>query len=195
VEISGLTLVLKSMLPNRSIEVKFAAIGWKPCARIRHIRTMAKLKTGDKAPDFSAVTDQGETVRLSDFRGRRVVLYFYPKDDTSGCTTQACSFRDSYPEIEEQNAVVLGVSPDDSKSHQKFKTKYNLPFTLLVDQDHQVADKYGTWGEKSMYGRKYQGVIRSHFVINESGEIVDVQYNVAAKESADKALTSLGALA
>ncbi len=156
---------------------------------------MAKLKTGDKAPDFSAVTDQGETVRLSDFRGRRVVLYFYPKDDTSGCTTQACSFRDSYPEIEEQNAVVLGVSPDDAKSHQRFKTKYNLPFTLLVDQDHQLADKYGTWGEKSMYGKKYQGVIRSHFVINESGETVDVQYNVSAKDSAEKALTSLGALA
>ncbi len=156
---------------------------------------MAKLKTGDKAPDFSAVTDQGETITLADFRGRRVVLYFYPKDDTSGCTTQACSFRDSYPEIEEQNAVVLGVSPDDSKSHQKFKTKYNLPFTLLVDQDHQLADKYGTWGEKSMYGKKYLGVIRSHFVISESGEIVDVQYNVSAKESADKALASLGALA
>ena len=129
-------------------------------------------------------------MRLSDFRGRKVVLYFYPKDDTSGCTTQACSFRDSYPEIEEQNAVVLGVSPDDAKSHQKFKTKYNLPFTLLVDQDHQIADQYGTWGEKSMYGKKYQGIVRSHFVINEAGEIVDVQYNVSAKDSADKALTS-----
>ncbi len=156
---------------------------------------MAKLKVGDKAPDFSALTDQGQTVRLSDFRGRKVVLYFYPKDDTSGCTTQACSFRDSYPEIEEQNAVVLGVSPDDAKSHQKFKTKYDLPFTLVVDQDHQIADKYGTWGEKTMYGRKYQGVIRSHFVINEAGEIMDVQYNVSAKDSAGKALASLGALA
>jgi peroxiredoxin Q/BCP len=156
---------------------------------------MAKLKAGDKAPDFSALTDQGQMVHLSDFRGRKVVLYFYPKDDTSGCTAQACSFRDSYPEIEEQNAVVLGVSPDDAKSHQKFKTKYNLPFTLLVDQDHQLADKYGTWGEKSMYGRKYKGVIRSHFVIDEAGEIVDVQYNVSPKDSAEKALTSLGALA
>jgi len=156
---------------------------------------MAKLKVGDKAPDFSALTDQGQAVRLSDFRGRRVVLYFYPKDDTSGCTAQACSFRDSHPRIEEQNAVVLGVSPDDVKSHQKFKTKHNLPFTLLVDQDHQIADEYGAWGEKTMYGKKYQGVIRSHFVINEAGEIVDVQYNVSAKDSAEKALTSLGALA
>jgi len=156
---------------------------------------MAKLKVGDKAPDFSATTDQGETVALSGFSGRKVVLYFYPKDDTSGCTTQACSFRDSYPEIEEQNAVVLGVSPDDLKSHQRFKTKYELPFTLLVDRDHQIAEKYGTWGEKTMYGRKYQGVIRSHFVINEAGEIVDVQYNVSPKDSAEKALTSLGALA
>ncbi|RPJ62433.1 MAG: thioredoxin-dependent thiol peroxidase [Acidobacteria bacterium] len=156
---------------------------------------MAKLKAGDKAPDFSALTDQDQTVRLSDFRGRKVVLYFYPKDDTSGCTTQACSFRDSYPEIEEQNAVVLGVSPDDVRSHQRFKTKHNLPFTLLVDQDHRLADEYGAWGEKTMYGKKYQGVIRSHFVINEAGEIIDVQYNVSAKDSAEKALTSLGALA
>jgi len=186
---------IESMLPNWSIEVKFAASDWKRTTSIRHIESMAKLKVGDKAPDFAGLTDQGETVRLSDFRGRKVVLYFYPKDDTSGCTAQACSFRDSYPEIEEQNAVVLGVSPDGAKSHQKFKTKYDLPFTLVVDQDHQIADKYGTWGEKTMYGRKYQGVIRSHFVINENSEIMDVQYNVSPKDSAEKALQSLGALA
>ncbi|MFB3904427.1 MAG: thioredoxin-dependent thiol peroxidase [Acidobacteriota bacterium] len=154
---------------------------------------MAKINVGDNAPDFTARTDQGQTIRLSDFRGRKVILYFYPKDDTSGCTMQACSFRDSYPDIEEQNAVVLGVSPDNEKSHQKFKTKYGLPFTLLVDEDHAIAEKYGAWGEKSRYGRKYQGVIRSHFVINEAGEVVGVQYNVSPKESAEKALASLGA--
>jgi len=130
-------------------------------------------KIGEPAPDFEALTDTGETVKLGDFRGRRVVLYFYPKDDTSGCTKQACGFRDSYPVIEEQNAVVLGVSPDGVTSHQKFKTKYDLPFTLLVDEEHTIAELYGVWGEKSMYGRKYMGIIRSHFVIDEAGKIAD----------------------
>src|SRR5947207_2052145 len=111
------------------------------------------LKVGDTAPDFELPSDTGETIKLSDFRGKRVVLYFYPKDDTPGCTTQSCGFRDTYPQIEERNAVVLGVSPDDARSHQKFKTKYDLPFTLLVDADHAVAERYGVWGEKSMYGK------------------------------------------
>ncbi len=152
---------------------------------------MSQLKAGDLAPDFTATTDQGQTVKLSDYRGKRVILYFYPKDDTSGCTTQACSFRDHYSTIEEKNAVVLGVSPDGVASHQNFKTKYNLPFTLLVDEDHAIADAYGVWGEKSMYGRKYMGVIRSHFVIDEEGRIVDAQYNVKPQDSAPKALAVL----
>jgi peroxiredoxin Q/BCP len=126
-----------------------------------------KVNVGDVAPDFSAVTDTGATVRLSDFRGKRVVLYFYPKDDTSGCTAQACGFRDNFPIIEEKNAVVLGVSPDGVKSHQQFKTKFDLPFTLLVDEDHAIAEAYGAWGEKSNYGKTYMGIIRSHFVIDE----------------------------
>ena len=154
---------------------------------------MAQLKSGDTAPDFATVNDQDQTVRLSDFRGKRVVLYFYPKDNTSGCTTQACSFRDAYPQVEEQNAVVLGVSPDSVKSHQNFKSKYSLPFPLLVDSDHKIAEAYGVWQEKSMYGRKYMGVLRSHFVIDEEGKIVDAVYNVKASASADlsmKALTS-----
>lgn len=132
---------------------------------------------------------------MSDFRGRKVVLYFYPRDNTPGCTTQACSFRDAYPEIESQNAVVLGVSPDSANSHSKFKSKYGLPFPLLVDKDHQIAEKYGAWGEKSMLGKKYKGIIRSHFVIDEVGQIIDVQYNVSARDSAEKALVQLGALA
>jgi peroxiredoxin Q/BCP len=124
-------------------------------------------------------------------RGKRVVLYFYPKDDTSGCTAQACGFRDAYPIVEEQNAVVLGISPDGVKSHQRFKARYGLPFTLLVDEDHAVADAYGAWGEKSMYGRKYFGVIRSHFVIDEQGRIVDAQRKVSPADSVSRALASL----
>lgn len=153
---------------------------------------MATVAIGDQAPDFTALTDQGETLKLSDLRGKRVILYFYPKDDTSGCTTQACGFRDQYPVIEEKNGVVLGVSPDSVKSHQKFKTKYNLPFTLLVDEDHAVAAAYGVWGEKSMYGKKYMGIIRSHFVIDEQGKIVDVQYKVSPADSIKKAVQILG---
>jgi len=149
---------------------------------------MAKLKPGDKAPDFEATSDDGTTVRLRDLRGQKVILYFYPRDNTSGCTTQACSFRDHYPEIEAAGAIVLGVSPDHAESHQKFKGKHDLPFPLLVDSDHQIAEKYGAWGEKSMYGRKYMGIIRSHFVIDEEGTIVDAQYKVSPKKSAALAL-------
>lgn len=152
---------------------------------------MSKLQTGDMAPDFEAVTDSGDSVKLSDYRGQRVVLYFYPKDDTSGCTTQACSFRDNYDEIQEKNAVILGVSPDGVESHQKFKSKYDLPFTLLVDEDHSIAEAYGVWGERSMYGRKFMGITRSHFVIDEEGKIVDTQYKVSPKESAPKAMNVL----
>lgn len=150
-----------------------------------------KINVGDMAPDFEVVSDSGEPVRLSSLRGKKVILYFYPKDDTSGCTTQACAFRDSYPVIEEKNAVVLGVSPDGVKSHQKFKTKHNLPFTLLVDDQHTVAEAYGVWAEKSMYGRKYMGVERSHFVIDEAGRVVQAEVKVKANESAAKALTAL----
>ena len=150
-----------------------------------------QIEIGDLAPDFEALTDGGETVRLRDYRGQRVVLYFYPKDDTSGCTKQACSFRDQYAEIEERNAVVLGVSPDGQASHQKFKSKYDLPFTLLVDEDHTIAEQYGVWGEKSMYGREYMGILRSHFVIDEQGKIVDVRIKVRPADSVELALKTL----
>src|SRR6476646_10053029 len=122
------------------------------------------IKVGDVAPDFELMTDAGEMVKLSDFRGKKVILYFYPEDDTPGCTTQSCGFRDNYPVIEEKNAVVLGVSPDGVKSHQQFKTKFNLPFTLLVDEDHAISEAYGVWGEKSNYGKTYMGIVRSHFI-------------------------------
>ncbi len=153
---------------------------------------MAELQVGDSAPDFETHTDEGKAVKLSDYRGQRVVLYFYPKDDTPGCTTQACSFRDHYIEIEEKNAVVLGVSPDDQASHQKFKTKYNLPFTLLVDEDHAIAEAYDVWREKTNYGKTYMGIVRSHFVIDETGKIVSIHYNVKADASLPEALAVLG---
>jgi peroxiredoxin Q/BCP len=146
---------------------------------------------GQPAPDFTTTTDTGETVRLSDYRGKRVILYFYPKDDTPGCTTQSCGFRDNYPVIEEKNAVVLGVSPDGQKSHAKFRTKYNLPFTLLVDEDHAIATAYGVWAEKSMMGRKYMGIERSHFVIDEHGVVVEAAVKVKPEESVSRALAAL----
>lgn len=151
----------------------------------------SQFKIGDLAPDFEVLADAGERVKLSDFRGRRVVLYFYPKDDTSGCTTQACGFRDNYPEIEARDAIVLGISPDGQESHQKFKTKYDLPFALLVDEDHAVAERYGVWGEKSLYGNKYMGVIRSHFVIDAEGRFEDIRVKVSPKKSIEYAMKVL----
>jgi thioredoxin-dependent peroxiredoxin len=153
---------------------------------------MSTINVGDMAPDFTATTDAGTTVRLSDYRGKRVVLYFYPKDDTPGCTTQACGFRDNYLAIEEKNAIVLGVSPDGAKSHQKFKTKFNLPFTLIADEDHSIAEAYGVWVEKSMYGKKYMGIERSHFVIDENGKVVDAQVKVKPEDSVERAIATLG---
>ncbi len=152
---------------------------------------MAQINIGDQAPDFETVNDQDEPVKLSDFRGKRVVLYFYPKDDTTGCTAQACGFRDHYAEIEAKDAVVLGVSPDGVKSHQRFKAKHDLPFPLLVDSDHTIAEAYGVWQEKSMYGRKYMGIVRSHFVIDEQGKVVDVKYKVSPADSVSKSIATL----
>ena len=132
------------------------------------------IEAGQPAPDFELATDQGNTVRLSDFRGRKVILYFYPKDDTPGCTTQACDLRDHIEEIDARGAVVLGVSPDDVASHRKFKQKFGLNFTLLADADHQVAETYGVWKEKNLYGRKSMGVERTSFVIDETGRVAKV---------------------
>src|SRR5438552_12461516 len=124
------------------------------------------VEEGKPAPDFELTSDSGEHVKLSDFRGKPVVLYFYPKDDTPGCTAQACGIRDVYSDFRERGAVVLGVSPDDEASHVKFKEKYSLPFTLLADPEHEVAEKYGVWGERNMYGKKLMGIERSTFVID-----------------------------
>jgi len=139
---------------------------------------MADLREGDKAPDFELLSDAGEPVKLSALRGKPVVLYFYPKDDTPGCTTQACGLRDAYDELQREGAVVLGVSPDSEKSHVKFKEKYELPFTLLADPDHAVAEQYGVWAEKRYMGRTYWGVLRSTFVIGADGNIKRVMHKV-----------------
>ena len=129
------------------------------------------LRVGDVAPDFTAETDGGGSVRLSDLRGKRVVLYFYPKNHTPGCTVEACSFRDAAKEFEAKNAVVLGASPDTAKSHHRFKAKHKLPFPLVSDRDHAIAEAFGVWREKKLFGRKYMGMVRSTFVIDEEGRI------------------------
>jgi len=149
------------------------------------------IEAGQTAPDFELQSDAGETVKLSALRGKPVVLYFYPKDDTPGCTTQACGIRDAYGEFERAGAVVLGVSPDDAASHEKFKDKYSLPFTLLADDDHAVAEAYGVWGEKKYMGRTYMGVERSTFVIDEDGNVKKVMHRVKPDRHADDVLAVL----
>ncbi|MGC9347279.1 MAG: thioredoxin-dependent thiol peroxidase [Anaerolineae bacterium] len=146
------------------------------------------VEVGDKAPGFELVSDTGEHVKLSDFEGRKVVLYFYPKAGTSGCTKQACALRDAYPQIEAGDAEVIGISPDDPKDLQKFREKYDLPFLLLSDPDHEVAEAYGAWGEKKMYGKTYEGIIRSHFVIDENGRLSEAKLKVKPLSTADLAI-------
>ena len=149
------------------------------------------IAEGQEAPDFELTNDAGETVRLSSLRGTPVVLYFYPKDDTPGCTTQACGIRDAWSEFERLGAVVLGVSPDNERSHVKFRKKYDLPFNLLADTEHEVAGRYGVWGEKSYNGKTYMGVSRSTFVIGADGKIKKVFAKVKPAEHADDVLAAL----
>ena len=149
------------------------------------------IEEGKPAPEFELEADSGETVKLSDLRGKQVVLYFYPKDDTPGCTKQACGIRDVYGEFEREGAVVLGVSPDGEASHVKFKKKFDLPFTLLADEGHHVADEYGVWNEKKFAGRTYMGVSRSTFVIAEDGTVKKILSNVKPATHADDVLETL----
>lgn len=146
------------------------------------------LQVGDMAPDFELLSDEGQPVKLSDYLGRRVVLFFYPKAGTSGCTTQACGFRDNFPVIEAADATVLGVSPDAVKKLSTWRAAENLPYNLLSDPDHEVAELYGAWGEKQMYGKTYEGVIRSHFIIGADGRLEDVQIKVSPQDSINLAL-------
>jgi thioredoxin-dependent peroxiredoxin len=149
------------------------------------------VKEGNPAPDFTLTSDSGEQVSLSSLRGRPVVLYFYPKDDTPGCTAQACGIRDAWGEFESRGAVVLGVSPDDEGSHVQFKEKYGLPFTLLADTDHSTADEYGVWVEKEYAGKKYMGVERSTFVIDAEGNVAKEMRRVKPDTHADDVLAAL----
>jgi thioredoxin-dependent peroxiredoxin len=152
---------------------------------------MSELKEGDKAPSFSAKDQNGNTVSLSDFSGKDVILYFYPKDDTPGCTAEACDFRDNYQLLQQQGFAVIGVSTDDEKSHQKFVTKYSLPFTLIADTDQSIVTAYGVWVEKNMYGKKYMGTARKTFLIDREGFIKKIIDKVDTKESSKQVLDVL----
>jgi len=152
---------------------------------------MSELNVGAKAPGFSVPDQSGRVISLDDFKGKTVVLYFYPKDDTPGCTTEACSFRDEFAAFKKKGAVVLGVSPDDAKSHAKFAGKFSLPFTLLADEGHKIAETYGVWVEKSMYGKKYMGVERSTFVIDGGGRLKAVYRKVKPAEHTAEVLAAL----
>lgn len=148
------------------------------------------IQIGQAAPDFSANNQNGKTLTLGDFKGKKLVLYFYPKDDTPGCTAEACSLRDHYQTFLAQGYAILGVSPDNEAKHQKFITKYELPFDLLADTDHAVAEAYGVWVEKSMYGRQYMGIARTTFVIDENGIMADIIQKVNTKEHGPQLLGS-----
>lgn len=150
------------------------------------------IEAGTTAPDFTLSDEKGDTRRLSDFRGRPVVLYFYPKDDTPGCTIEACSFRDGYGEYHRAGVEILGISPDSPKMHAKFKEKYSLPFTLLADEGHKVAEQFGVWGPKKSMGRAYDGIYRTTFLIDGEGKIVKVFENVKPDGHAREVLASLG---
>ncbi|MBV6479083.1 MAG: putative peroxiredoxin bcp [Ignavibacteria bacterium] len=149
------------------------------------------LKKGMKAPDFNLLNDKGETISLKDFKSKKVVLYFYPKDDTSGCTKEACDFRDKIKIFEKNNTVIIGVSKDSVESHQKFKKKYDLPFMLLTDENLDILKKYGVWKEKSMYGRKYMGIERTTFIINDKGIISEIYSKVKVDGHADEVLNKI----
>jgi peroxiredoxin Q/BCP len=150
-----------------------------------------KLKEGDKAPEFSAATNGGGNISLANLRGKNVILYFYPKDDTPGCTKEACAFRDGFAEFKQRGAVIFGVSPDSVKSHDKFVEKFKLPFTLLADEDKKIVEAYGVWGEKSFMGRKYMGVHRVTFLIGGDGRIKKIWPQVKPDEHAAEVLAAL----
>ncbi len=152
---------------------------------------MAKLKEGARAPAFTLTDQRGKKVKLSDYKGKRVVVYFYPRADTPGCTTQSCSLRDATPDLKKLKAVVLGISPDSPEKQKKFDEKYDLGFPLLADEDHKVARAWGTWGQKSLYGRKFMGIIRSAFVIDEQGKIAAAFYKISPKDTVPKVTQAL----
>jgi len=153
---------------------------------------MSMPKAGDRAPDFAVLNDEGEQVKLSDYKGESIVLYFYPRADTPGCTKEACAFRDDYSAYEQADVTILGVSPDSVKAQAKFKQKYGLPFSLLADEDHAISEAYGVWGMKKFMGREYEGVFRTTFLIDEQGVIRQVFEKVKPAEHSQEILAALG---
>jgi len=153
---------------------------------------MSMPKAGDRAPDFAVLNDEGEQVKLSDYKGESIVLYFYPRADTPGCTKEACAFRDDYSAYEQAGVTILGVSPDSVKAQAKFKQKYGLPFSLLADEDHAISEAYGVWGMKKFMGREYEGVFRTTFLIDEQGVIRQVFEKVKPAEHSQEILAALG---
>jgi peroxiredoxin Q/BCP len=149
------------------------------------------LKTGDRAPAFTLLDQDGKKVKLSDFKGKKVVVYFYPKADTPGCTTQSCALRDAEPDLKKLKAKVLGISPDAPAKQKKFDDKYDLGFPLLADEDHAVAEKWGVWGKKKLYGREFMGIVRSAFVVDEAGKLAGVFYKVSPKDTVPKVTAAL----
>lgn len=149
---------------------------------------MIKVKVGDNAPEFVGTIQDGSTIKLSDYQGKKIVLYFYPKDNTPGCTTQSCDLRDNYERLKKEGYEVLGISSDSEKSHQKFIDKFELPFDLIVDEDLKIHELFGTWAEKQMYGRKYMGTLRTTFIIDEQGKISDIIEKVKTKTHTDQIL-------
>jgi len=152
---------------------------------------VTELKVGARAPAFTLTDQRGKKVRLSELKGKRVVVYFYPRADTPGCTTQSCSLRDAMPDLKKLKALVLGISPDPPEKQRRFDEKYSLGFPLLADEDHKIAEKYGAWGEKSMYGKKFMGIVRSAFVIDEQGKITATFYKVSPKDTVPKVSAAL----
>ncbi|MEO7312104.1 MAG: thioredoxin-dependent thiol peroxidase [Chitinophagaceae bacterium] len=155
---------------------------------------MITLKEGDKAPAFKSINQNGTTVQLKDFKGKKVVLYFYPEDGTPTCTVQACNLRDNYALLQQNGFAILGISPDAVEKHKKFETKYDLPFSLIADTDHTIIDKYGVWGEKQLYGRQYMGLHRTTFVLDEKGTIKKIFLKPKSKQHAEEIVESMKSL-
>ena len=153
---------------------------------------MSNVIEGEKAPSFKGKDQHGKTVSLSDFKGKTVALYFYPQDDTPTCTAQACNLRDNYGLLKNKGIEVIGISPDTVEKHKKFETKYDLPFTLIADPDHTIIEKYGVWGEKQMYGKKYMGILRTTFLIDKNGVIQKIFHKPKAKQQAEEVLEAMG---
>jgi peroxiredoxin Q/BCP len=187
----------KKSAPEKKPTAKRAAVKKTAVKRVATQRMEAEPawpRAGAKAPDFTAVAHDGSQVKLSAFKGRPVVLYFYPKDDTPGCTVEACGFRDAHAQFGRHKAVVLGVSPDSPRSHEKFRRKFGLPFTLLADENHALAEKYGAWREKSMYGKRFMGIARSTFVIDRAGRIAKAFTTVKPAGHEQEVLAAIAAL-